>query len=281
MHGQGAKTARTAAASVRHNRKPGRLETRNTALIFIRGMRRPQVGKTIDRVELVFGERLGERKLHHEAVTMSLQQGFPPERVLVLCDEHESSIEGILVIPDLFIGRNLQGCRRGLRSPLDNDGARYAREIGSPIEPACDLQDLGLSHSVDQNVGLCIKEERPSYPVIPPIVVREPPKARLDTAEDDGDMAKRLPHAISVNDRRPVRTQSGPSPRRIGVSKTEFLVGRVIGDHGVEVAGGYPEKKPGGAETQEIPCASPVRLSDNTDSQACRLEHPSYDRGSV
>ena len=163
------------------------------------------------------------------------------------------------------------------KSLLDNDGARYARQIGSPIEPACDLQDLRLPHSVDQNVGLCVEEERPSHPVIPPIVVREPPKARLDTAEDDGDTAKRLPHAIGVNDRRPVGTQSGPSPRRIGVSKARFLVGRVIGDHGVEVAGGNPDKKPGGAETREILCASPVRLSDNTDSQTGRLEHPSYD----
>ena len=144
-------------------------------------------------------------------------------------------------------------------------------------EPPGDLDDLVLAHAEDHEVGLGVEHDRPADGVAPVIVVSQPPERCLDAAGDDRHAGKGLAGTLTVRHRRPVGTQADPAARTVGIVVADLLVGRVVVDHAVHVAGADAEEQPRPAELPPGLGAAPVGLAENRDPEAGRLEHPAQD----
>lgn len=77
-------------------------------------------------------------------------------------------------------------------------------------EPARDLARGIFAHAVNEQVGLCVENERAADLIVPVVVVRKAAQACLQSADDDGDIAEGLAAAVGVYDgravgRRPIR----------------------------------------------------------------------------
>ena len=130
-------------------------------------------------------------------------------------------------------------------------------------EPAGDRHDLVLAHAEDDQVGLGVEHDRPADGVAPVVVMRQPAERGLDAAGDDRHARKRLAGALAVGNRRAVGPQADLAAGRIGVVVAYFLVGRVMVDHAVHVAGADAEEQPGPAELPPGLGTSPVGLAQD------------------
>ena len=134
-----------------------------------------------------------------------------------------------------------------------------------------------LAHAEDHEVGLGVEHDRPADSVAPVIVVSQPPQRCLDPPGDDRHPGKGLAGTLTIRHRRPVGTQADPPARTVRIVVAHLLVGRVVVDHAVHVAGTDAEEQPRPAELSPGLCAAPVRLAENRDPEAGRLEHPAQD----
>ena len=96
---------------------------------------------------------------------------------------------GRFVGGDLFIGG---AAHRAGRDLVRGDPAAGPADIGEGFngfprrEAGGDFAGLLFPHAVAQKIRARIEKDRRADPVVPIVVVREPPKRRLDPAEDDG-----------------------------------------------------------------------------------------------
>ena len=144
-------------------------------------------------------------------------------------------------------------------------------------EPPGDLDDLVLAHAEDDEVGLGVEHDRPADGVAPVVVMGQPAERGLDAAGDDRHAGKRLAGTLAVGDRGPVGPQADPAAGTVGVVVADLLVGRVVVDHAVHVAGADAEEQPRPAELPPGLGASPVGLAENRDPKPGRLQHPAQD----
>ena len=117
----------------------------------------------------------------------------------------------------------------------------------------------------------------PADGVAPVVVMGQPAERSLDASGDDRHAGKCLAGPLAVGNRRPVGPQADPAAGRIGVVVADLLVGRVVVDHAVHVAGTDAEKQPGRPELPPGLGTSPVGLAQDRDPIAGRLEHPAQD----
>ena len=134
-----------------------------------------------------------------------------------------------------------------------------------------------LAHAEDHEVGLGVEHDRTADSVAPVIVVSQPPQRCLDPPGDDRHPGKGLAGTLTIRHRRPVGTQADPPARTVRIVIAHLLVGRVVVDHAVHVAGTDAEEQPRPAELSPGLCTVPVRLAENRDPEAGRLEHPAQD----
>ena len=97
-------------------------------------------------------------------------------------------------------------------------------------------------------VGLGVEQDRPADGVAPVVVMGQPAQRRLDAAGDDRHARERLAGALAVGQRRAVGPQADPAAGAVGVVVADLLVGRVVVDHAVHVAGADAEEQPRPAE---------------------------------
>ena len=135
------------------------------------------------------------------------------------------------------------------------------------------LDDLAFAVAIDEQVGLAIDKDRASHSVGPIIEMRDAAQRSLDTADDNGHIFKRFPHALRVDNYRAIRTFAAGGIRRVGIVVAQFAIRRVAVDHRVHIAGGDAKKQIGFAQRSERCGALPVGLRDDTNTKALRFQH--------
>ena len=145
-------------------------------------------------------------------------------------------------------------------------------------EAVCDLDDLPLTVAVDEQVGLGIEQHRTTHLLRPIVEVGDTPQAGLDAADDDRYTGERLARTLRIDDHRAVGPQSALTARRVGIIAADAPIARIAVDHRVHVAGGDAEEEVRFAEHAERVGALPVRLRDDADPEALRLEQAPDDR---
>ena len=134
-----------------------------------------------------------------------------------------------------------------------------------------------LAHAEDDEVGLGVEHDRPADGVAPVVVMGQPAERGLDAAGDDRHAGKRLARALAVGNRGAIGPQADPAAGRIGVVVADLLVGRVMVDHAVHVAGADAEEQPGPAELPPGVGTPPVGLAQDRDPKPGRFEHPAQE----
>ena len=157
------------------------------------------------------------------------------------------------------------------------DGVEIARRLAGG-EPVRHLDDGALGIAVEQEVRLGVGQDRAAHLVGPVVVMRDAAQRRLDAAEHDRHVLERLAAALRVDDGAAVRPLAAFAARRVGVVVAQPAVRRVAVDHRVHVAAGDAEEQARLAQRLERLGRLPVRLRDDADPEALRLEQPADDR---
>ena len=66
-------------------------------------------------------------------------------------------------------------------------------------EPARNLARGVFAHAVNEQVGLCVKDQRAADLIVPVVVMRKAAKRRFKTADYDGNVAVKLPYLVAIN----------------------------------------------------------------------------------
>ena len=104
------------------------------------------------------------------------------------------------------------------------------------------------------------------------------PQRRLDAAEHDRHIAKRLAAALRIDDRGAVGPLAALAARRVAVVVAQPPVRRVAVDHGIHVAAGDAEEQVRPPQRRKRRRALPVRLCDDADPKPLSLQEPPDDR---
>ena len=105
----------------------------------------------------------------------------------------------------------------------------------------------------------------------------QPAERGLDAAGDDRHAGKCLARALAIGNRGAIGPQADLAAGRIGVVVADLLVGRVMVDHAVHVAGADAEEQPGRPELPPGVGTPPVGLAQDRDAKPGRFEHPAQD----
>ncbi len=141
-----------------------------------------------------------------------------------------------------------------------------------------DFHDRALGVAVEQQIGFGVDQHRTADLVLPVVVVGDAAQRCLDSAEHDRHIAKRLATALRVHQRAAIRAQAAFIVGRVGVVAADFSVRRVAVDHRIHIAGGDAEKEIRFAQCCKCIAGLPVRLRDNSDAKALRLEQAADNR---
>ena len=141
-----------------------------------------------------------------------------------------------------------------------------------------DFDDRALGVAVQQNVGAGVDQDRVTHAILPVIVVGDAAQGGFDAAEHDRHVLVGFLAALAVDQARAIRTFAGHAAGRVGVVGTDFLVRGVAVDHRVHVARRDAEEQVRLAELHEIVFGLPVRLGNDPDAEALRLQQPADDR---
>ena len=133
-----------------------------------------------------------------------------------------------------FGGAEGKGCTAEITEVLDGL---------SGVESTGDFDDPFFSHTVDQQVGLAVEQDRPTHFVAPIVVVSEAPEGRFDPACNHWNLPIGLPCALAVGQRRAIRSQADLATWRIRIIVTYLPVGGVVVDHRVHVSGADREEE--------------------------------------
>ena len=156
-------------------------------------------------------------------------------------------------------------------------GATNIRDFADGLaarQPVRDFHDGTFSVAVQQNIRVRIDQNRAPHLVLPVVIVRDAPERRLDATQHDGHVAICFLAALRVDERAAVRPLAANPARRIGIVVTDFAIRRIAVDHRVHVAGRHAEEQVGFAQRFEGELRLPVRLRDDPDTKALRLEQP-------
>ena len=140
-------------------------------------------------------------------------------------------------------------------------------------EPARNLACGVFAHAVDEQVCLCVENERAADLVIPVVVVRKAAQARLQSADDDGDIAEGLAAAVGVHDGRAVGPQAHPVAGGVEVLRAALFRRRVVRDHRVDVAAADHHAVARAAHRAEGVRAVPVGLGEHGHAVALGLQN--------
>ena len=252
------------------------------------------VGQAVELVHLRFGQRQRRRCLHHRLPVVHLHQGDGIVRIRVVVDDPRRLGELPLVGGDGLEAGNELKC--GIRSAefgivrshelgrlAGAEGVGHAAEVAhlfdglALFEALGDFDDVCFAHAVDEQVGLAIEQDGALHRIGPVIVMGEPAQGGFHPAGDHGHTAERLPAALGVDERRPVRAQPNSAAGGIGVVVADLLVRRVVVDERVHVPRADGEEQPRLAELAPRLAGLPVGLAENGDAESGGGQRPVQD----
>ena len=147
------------------------------------------------------------------------------------------------------------------------------------LHQPCQLHNRPFAHAIDQHIGLAVEEDGGFEGVAPVVVVGEPPHGGFHAAKHDGRVREKLLEDARIDGRGVIGTETRLPAGGVGVVAAEPLVGGVVVDHGVHIAGGYPEEEARCAEFPEVAeVVLPVGLRQDGHAQSFALEHAPDDR---
>ena len=152
------------------------------------------------------------------------------------------------------------------------------RDRAAPGEAMRDLHDGALGVTVDQQVGLRVDEHRAADLVRPVVVVGDAAQRGLDAADDDAGVLEGFPAALGVDDDGAIRSLAPGTAWRVRIVVADAAVRGVAVHHGVHVAAGDAEEQRRLAERLERIGTLPIRLCQDADAEALRLQQPADDR---
>ena len=146
-------------------------------------------GKCIDVVHFLCGQGLCGRILNYkEAAVVGFVQSFGPEGVCVSVLDREAERVGALVSLYSLEVRETDRIEDAVFIPGLINGAVYVGDVADVQARGQGIGDLGnavLAHSVGDEVGAGIEQDRPPDFIGPVVIVAEPSQARLYAADDD------------------------------------------------------------------------------------------------
>ena len=238
-------------------------------------MNLPGVGQLRYKVQLLPAQGHGGGIDHQDPVPVALENGFAPDRVVLLVFDFSGQGVVPLAAGRLFEGGDGDVLKAAVRvlggvGSSGNVGQRTRRLACG--QAAGDLPGGPLPHAIDQQVRPRVKKDGAADRIIPVVVVGEPPQAGLQSADDHRRVRERFPGPVGVDDGGPVGAQAHFVPGAVGVGGAAFFGGSVVGHHGVDVAAADKHAVPGLAHSPEGVRAVPVRLGKDGGPIALRLQ---------
>lgn len=237
-------------------------------------------------VELLGRERRVGGVDHHVAVARGFDQhGVRLHEVALGLDPAEVLGEGARVGQTLLVGAE----RQPVAEPLDIGAVGqkshlpdFAQQFGvvAVAHRGGHLLHHPLAHAVDEQVGAAVDQDRGFEPVLPVIVVGEPPQRGFDAAHDHRRVWVEPFEDARVGLDGVVGAEARRAARGVGVVAAQPLVGRVVVDHRVHRAGRHAEEETRRAELAEIAqVVAPVGLRNDGHAVALGLQQAADDRG--
>ena len=144
-------------------------------------------------------------------------------------------------------------------------------------EPVRDLADLPLGVAVHEQVRLGVEQQRAAHLLRPVVEVRDATQRCLDAADDHRHVLVGLADALRIHDHAAVGSRARDAVRRVGVVTADAAIRGVAVHHRIHVAAGHAEEQVRAAELHEVARRVPVRLRDDPDAEALRLEQSADD----
>ena len=212
---------------------------------------------------------------------MALHDGAAPDGIVLLVLHLVGHGVGLFIGGDLLKGGHLH--RRvaagvgavGQEAGTLHVGDLLHRHLGGQL--GSDLPGGALAHAVDQQVGLAVHQHRAAHLVLPVVIVGVAAQRRFQSADDEGDVAKGLPHPVGIDDGGPVGAESRTISRGIGVILTAALGHGVMGHHGIQIARRKHHAQTGtsqGGKGRDVP---PVGLGQHGHTVALLLQQAGDD----
>ncbi len=126
--------------------------------------------------------------------------------------------------------------------------------------------------AVQQDIGLGIRQHRTLDLVAPVIVMRDAAQAGLDAADHDGGVRIGFARALRIHHHRAVGPLVRFGIRGVRVFGADLAVGGIPVDHRIHVAGRDAEIQLRLAQHAKCIGRQPVRLADDADPEALRLQ---------
>ncbi len=154
-----------------------------------------------------------------------------------------------------------------------------ATQVANGVDRLATRQTMGQRHqrtlgvAEQQDVGLGIGQHRTPHLVRPVVVMRNAPQAGLDAADDDRRAGIGLARTLGIHRHRAVRAFARLGVGRVGIVRANLAVGGVAIDQRIHVAGGDAKVQPRPAQRAKGFGRLPVRLTEDADTKAVRLQH--------
>ena len=268
MERQRAKRALAEAAAIAGQAELHLADGRDAAGFLVHGVIRARIRQAVHRVHLRGGQRFARRVLYHELmIGIGLNQAFSREGVAVAVLHVEAaSILEVILLHAVERGQQLVIVHvlkrfRAIHRAVDE------RDVGH-IEPSRqrigDLHDGMLAHTVADQVGAGVKQDRTLQLVRPVIIMSQTAKRCLDAAQHDGNVLVRTANQVSVDHRRAIGTKPHLAAGRERIGAAMLLGNRVVVHHRVHVTGGNQETQPGPSQHRDAFRVAPIGLADHT-----------------
>ena len=281
MEGQGAEAAAAKASPVADQRKFDLPDRRNTALTLIRGMVGAHIGKGVYIVHLLHGQRLLRRILHHiHPAGIALHQHISIDGVRIVMLNEKAVRIFFLIRLHLLIRRKPHAAVYLIRLLRLINGSRHKGDIlysNAGSERIRDFHNGLFSHPIGNQIRLTVQKDGTSEGIAPVIVMGHSAQAGLNSTQNDRNIFVGAADQISIDHSRMIRPFSGFSSRRIRILHPSFSGNIIVIDHGIHVPGGDEEGELRPSEYVDAPLVLPVRLGNDADAVAVRLQHAADD----
>ena len=281
MEGQGAEAASAEASPVADQGKFDLTDRRDSALAFVGWMIGAHIGKGVYIVHFLHGQRLLRRILHHiHAAWIALHQHVSIDGIRVVVLNEKAVRISFLIRLHLFIGRQPHAAVYLVRLLRLINGSRHKGDIlhiKTGSERIRDLHNGLFSHPIRNQIRLAVQKDGTAEGIAPVIIVGHPAQAGLDSAQNDRNVFVGAADQISIDHSRMIRPLSRFSSRRIRVLLPSFSGNIIVIDHGIHVPGRDEEGELRPSEHVDAPLVLPVRLGNDADAVAVRLQHAADD----
>ena len=236
----------------------------------------------VDVVHLLGRQGLGGRILHDKELSViGFIEPLGLERIGVLMLDGKAVGVGALVRLHLLKVRQADRIVDALLVAGLVDGSVDIGDVADIETGGQRVGDLGnavFTHSIGNQVGAGVKQNRAADLVGPVVVVAQPSQTGLDAADDDRRMLVGLADQVAIDDDSVVGALANDAAGRVGVLMAALLGHRIVVDHGVHVAGGDQKAEPRLAILLYTRVVAPVGLADQRNAVAARLQQAADDR---